>query len=237
MFTHFVAGKARSKAWRHNLTLLLLALVLGLVVACGGDEEEPTVAPTVAPTATPAAQEAAPTATAASESPLGAPESPLGAPESPLTTPEPESAAPVDAAAVNPDAVEMQAVTNVELEGVSLKAGLGAVKGRLISLPLNGPLADAVVRLAEVYCPDELAADADKSEACIWALDNSFSPSTFTDDNGDFVFTEVPPRDYVLLVGDMITRYAMLKDRANKPLMWAVPADQAIDIGEYQINY
>lgn len=234
MVTHSVIGKLRSKVWRHNLALVLLALVLGLVAACGGDEEEPTVAPT----ATPAAQiEAAPTATAASESPLGAPESPLADPNSPLPTPEPQSVAPADAVVVNPDGVEMEPVTNVEIEGLEIKEGASALRGRLISIPHNGPLTDAVVRLAEVYCPGDLPEGASKRDACIWALDDAFSPSTFTDDNGNFLFENIEARDYVLIVGDRVTRFAMLEDKENKPLMWAAPANQAIDIGEYQVNY
>lgn len=240
MFTHPVLGKVRSKAWRHNLTLLLLALVLGLVVACGGDEEEPTVAPTATPA--PAAQVTPdPTATSASASPLAAPVSPLADPNSPLPTPEPQSEAPANTVAVtktvSKDAVEMQPVTDVEIEGLAIKEGTGAVRGKLISTVINAPLPDAVVRLAEVYCPGDLEADADKREACVWALDDAFSPSTFTDAEGSFVFESIEARDYVLLVGDMMTRYVMLKDAEDKPLMWTVPADQAIDIGEYHVNY
>jgi len=41
----------------------------------------------------------------------------------------------------------------------------------------------------------------------------------------------------VLLVGDVVTGYAMLKDAEEQPLMWEAPADQAIDIGEYHIDY
>lgn len=241
MFTHPVLGKVRLKAWRHNLTLLLLALVLGLVVACGGDEEEPTVAPTATPA--PAAQVTPdPTATLTSESPLSGPESPLADPNSPLPTAEPQSVVPANAITQsapvsNPDGVEMQPVTNVEIEGLKLKEGASAVKGRLISIPHNGPLTDAVVRLAEIYCPGDLAEGASKRDACIYALDDAFSPSTFTDKEGNFVFENIEARDYVLMVGDRVTRFVMLEDKEGKPLMWTAPADQAIDIGEYQVNY
>ncbi len=230
-----IFGKVWSKAWRHQLALLLLALTLGLVAACGGDEEEPT--PTPAPTEA-AAPAAAPSAT---ESPLASPQSPLADPDSPLPTPEPESEAPANVAeadvSVAKDAVVMQPITEIEIEGLALEEGKSAVKGKLFSTVSNAPLPDAVVRLAEVYCPGDLEEGASKRDACVWALDDAFSPSTFTDAEGIFVFEGVEARDYVLLVGDVMTRYVMLKDAEDKPLMWEAPAGQAIDIGEYQVNY
>lgn len=221
------------------VTLLLIAALL-ILVACGGDEETPTVAPTNTPepaaTATtapdPTATTAAdPTATVAVTdtqtittsdtvtaarsgpvSPLDQPASPLGQPESPLSQSAPPPPLPTS------------------------EPGTATVTGRLLSNTNNQPLNHAVVRLAEVTCPGEVKQE-EKRTKCVWALDNTFSPTAFTDENGYFIFNNIEGKDYIVLIGDMVLKYTIIRDDENQPMIWNAPLDEVVDIGEFTIDY
>lgn len=164
--------------------------------------------PTPAAPAPPAAQASTPTA-----EPPTAQVSPLSAGESPLSAPESPLSAP---GAIAP--------------------GKALVVGRLFSQETGLPLNRSVVRLAEVYCP-EGTKDEDKSEECFWALDNAYSPSTFTDETGRFEFADVDARDYVVMVGDYVTRYAFMEDAQDKPIIVTALADVVTDVGEHYVFY
>jgi hypothetical protein len=143
---------------------------------------------------------------AAQQSPLSASESPLSAAASPLAAP------PV------------------------IADGKAMVVGRLISTKNGLPLNHAVVRLAEIHCPDGIEPD-EKQEKCFWALDNAFSPSTFTDETGYFEFKDVDALDYVVLVGDMIGEHAFVKDAEDKQIIFAALPNQVTDVGEHHLYY
>lgn len=200
----------KGSGMRITITRLFLTVLFGLLVlaACGGNEE-PTPAPTNTPVAIANTPTSAPPPTptvAAQVSPLAAGESPLSAPPSPLPTP------------------------------LSIGEGRSMVTGRLLSLQTNQPLVRAIVRLAEVYCP-EGTLEEEKADECFWALDNAFSPSTFSDSDGVFVFEDVEARDYVVIVGDMIVKYAVVNDSEDRPILVAAPPNDLIDVGERVVDY
>jgi hypothetical protein len=139
--------------------------------------------------------------------------SPLSASESPLSASESPLAAPREIA-----------------------AGKSVVIGRLFSTVDGQPLKREVVRLAEIYCPEGTAEDK-KSAECVWGLDNAFSPTAFTDENGYFEFPEVEARDYALMVGDYIGKYAFLNDEDDRPIILTAPDGEVLDIGEHALDY
>lgn len=197
---------------RSTISRSLLAGLFGLLllVACS-DREEPTPAPPA--TNTPAAIANTPTSAppptptvAAQVSPLSAGESPLSVAVSPLPTP------------------------------LAIAEGRSMVTGRLLSQENSQPLVRSIVRLAEVYCPDETP-DEEKADECFWALDNAFSPSTFSDGDGIFVFEDVEARDYVVLVGDMLVKHAVVNDSEDRPILVAAPPGGLIDVGEHLVDY
>lgn len=115
--------------------------------------------------------------------------------------------------------------------------GLGTVAGRLISSKTNLPLNREIVRLGEVECGEDVPPEEKRSK-CVWTLSNAFSPSTFTDEQGFFVFNDVPPRDYVVSIGDlMIFNGHMRVADENGPFMWVVSADEVVDIGEHYVEW
>ncbi len=116
------------------------------------------------------------------------------------------------------------------------KVGTASVTGRLTSKITGEPLNHAVVRLAEVYCPSDVK-KVDTRTKCVWALDGAFSPSTFTDATGNFVFTDVPPRQYIVLIGDMVMKYALVNNDKKEPMMWIVEANKVVRTGDFAVDY
>lgn len=249
---------------RYTKQIILIALAsLLLFAACGGGEPTATPAPTPAPTNTATAVPNTPTAVpptattttqpkpatttvSATSAPTmtgkitqttsvttsksvtasqsvtaskagtqpAAPVSPLSKPVSPLATP---AAAPSGVVPAS-------------------KPGTASVAGRLISKITGQPLDHVVVRLAEIYCPSGVGKAVVRSK-CVWSLDDAFSPSTFTDANGYFVFMDVHPRDYIVLIGNMVMKYAIIKDNQNQPMMWTADANKIVKIGEFTVDY
>jgi len=122
------------------------------------------------------------------------------------------------------------------IKDTSIAKGRAVVKGRLFSTKTNAPLVNAVVRLAEVYYANDAQA-AEKSGG-VYALDNAFSPSAFTDVDGNFVFTDIEARDYVLIVGDIFGTWALALDESQeKPTVWSAIERSVTDIGAVHIDY
>lgn len=232
--------------------LLVLFVCTLLFAACGGSEETPTPAPTVAPPAptdtplpptntpaaanTPVSSQASTTVTktasvsttdaitkataltntgsvsasSTATNAAAAPVSPLAQPQSPLQS----SAAPG------------QPPTPKN------KAGTGAIVGRLLSKATGQPLNQAIVRLADVVCPSKVQ---DKHKECISALDTAQSPGTFTDANGYFVFANLEPHDYVVMMSNMMNELTKIKDESG-PIIWTVTADKVLNIGEFKLD-
>ncbi len=118
-----------------------------------------------------------------------------------------------------------------------ISPGMSSLRGRLISGTNGLPLNNAVVRLAEVYCPEGTIQE-DKDTDCFWALSNSFSPSSFTDADGNFQFDNVEARDWVVIIGDMMTIYTFLAlDEQDKPIIWTTIPDDLLDIGQHIVAY
>jgi hypothetical protein len=141
---------------------------------------------------------------------------------------------PVDTQPVSP----LQATSPLQSPAADLEieAGLSAVVGRILSSNTGQALNREVVRLAEVYCPEGIT-EEEKEENCFWALSNAWSPSTFTDSEGYFQFENVEARDYVILVGDLITKYAIVYSEGEKPMLVTAAADVATDVGTVVVDY
>ncbi|GAB4496601.1 MAG: hypothetical protein OHK0052_06770 [Anaerolineales bacterium] len=112
--------------------------------------------------------------------------------------------------------------------------GRATVSGFLISTHNNQPLQDVVVRLAEVYYPNN---DPTNKEDGIYTLDNAFSPSAITDPDGRFIFENIEPRDYVIFIGDISVKYTIINTEDNKPRVWNVKPDKITDFGEILTDF
>jgi len=219
--------RLRIRFSRIILAALLIVAALTLA-ACGGGEdptatplpatfiptvpptpvEEPTTPPTAEPVATEAPVEAAteevdPEVEASqAESPLAAPDSPLDAPSSPLTPPSP-APTPV--------------ISGVE----------GGLAGQIVVVRPTGDVAVSglVIGLAEVILGDDGLPKASGYEA-------STAPKATTDDYGRFVFDNLKPGAYTLILDAVVTQYQLDEAETGDTILVEVKADEIVELGE-----
>ncbi|MGE5221227.1 MAG: hypothetical protein ACM3PY_02245 [Omnitrophica WOR_2 bacterium] len=106
-------------------------------------------------------------------------------------------------------------------------AGKATVTGRILSLKTGKPLANMGMRLAEVVRQGGQGA---------YVLDTAGSPGAYTDDNGYFVFKNITPEDYVMVVGDVMNTYVIVPDQSGKPRVWNAPIDQVTQYGDIHVD-
>lgn len=105
--------------------------------------------------------------------------------------------------------------------------GMATVTGRVISENTELPLAETIVRLAEVVRQDEEAA---------YVLDVAFSPGTDSDGEGFFIFENVDPIEYVIVVGDVYEIYKVMADEDGKARTWITVKDEILNVGELIVD-
>jgi hypothetical protein len=107
------------------------------------------------------------------------------------------------------------------------EAGKASVVGRVLSKQDGTPLAGTSVRLAEVT--------RQGSEA-IYVLDGANSPGAVTAEDGSFVMANIVAREYVMVVGDPYSLYAIVTDETTRARVWNAAADQVLDVGEQRVE-
>jgi len=148
----------------------------------------------------------------AESSAAGQPESLLSAQKSPLATP----------------AAAASAVTTPS-------AGKGSLAGRLIRFNTSQPMVNQNLSLPAVLCAPGVA-EKDKREQCIYVIDEAFDPSVLSDGEGRFVFQDIAAGEYVLMIGSRMTKYVVLTDEFNQPLIWKVEAGKALELGDLVVD-
>jgi hypothetical protein len=111
-----------------------------------------------------------------------------------------------------------------------------AVVGSAVHATTGAPIANAVIRLAEVYCPEDIKPEEEETK-CFIALDDAFSPSTYSDDNGFFEFLNIEPRTYGLMIGDIMGDNAYAVDANGDKIRYIVEADKVLDLGSVPVEY
>jgi hypothetical protein len=104
--------------------------------------------------------------------------------------------------------------------------GKATVVGQVIELKSGDPLGDVVVRLAEVVRKGE-------GEG-VFLLNHYSSPGARTDEKGYFVFPDITPGEYVVVVGEgeNINDYDIIEDgNTGKAKVWNATADEISDWG------
>lgn len=86
------------------------------------------------------------------------------------------------------------------------------------------PLGKTVVRLARVFWNE------DKSDGA-FVLEGATSPSNISTEDGFFVFSNIDPADYVVVVGEVIGYNEIIKEPDGKAKVYTVQAGQTLDIG------
>ncbi|MBN1147483.1 MAG: hypothetical protein JXA78_09515 [Anaerolineales bacterium] len=100
--------------------------------------------------------------------------------------------------------------------------GLATVIGQVLDKETGKPLANTIMRLAEVY------RDGDRGA---YVLDMAFSPGTRTDDKGYFIFENIPAREYVIMVGEYEREYDVIENDDRTARVWNAEANKILDVG------
>jgi hypothetical protein len=87
----------------------------------------------------------------------------------------------------------------------------------------KSPKGETVVRLAKVYH----ATDDDDGT---FVLDEANSPSTISEDNGQFSFVDIDPGEYVIFVGQFHTDYMIVSDSEQNPNVYEVGPDEILEV-------
>lgn len=195
---------------------LLIALAL-FVSACGGGEATATpVPPTAIPVAKPTAS-AVPTSAVlqVDESPTAEPEtpessqveSPLSSPDSPLSSPPSPLAPPLPTPAVS-------------AEG-------GGLTGQIIVTRPTGDVvvSGLIVGLAEVILDENGQPKASGYESAV-------APKATTDDFGRFVFDNVRPGMYTLILDAVVTQYQLENAETGETILIEISPNSVADLGE-----
>lgn len=111
----------------------------------------------------------------------------------------------------------------------TLEAGKGGVTGSVISKITGEPLDNTSIRLAEVVRQDDQAA---------FVLDAAFSPGTTSDENGNFMISNVEAKEYVLVVGnvEIYQGYEIIQDSTGQANTYEIKPDEFLDLGVIEVN-
>jgi len=141
------------------------------------------------------------------------------------------------AATVEPEATELVSASDVvatpppvePTEAGQPETGKATVTGQVFSLKTDAPLGNTVVRLAEVHREGDRGA---------YLLDTAFSPGDITDEQGYFIFENVEPGEYVLVVGnvEVYKGYVIIPEDTGKPRVYEFEADKIQDVGELTVD-
>lgn len=105
--------------------------------------------------------------------------------------------------------------------------GASAVTGVILSQENGQPLSGISVHLAEVFRQGNEAA---------YILNTATSPSTVTDRAGQFAISNIPPREYVIVIGDPSARYAILTEPDGRAKVWSTQPGKILDIGIHRVT-
>jgi hypothetical protein len=94
--------------------------------------------------------------------------------------------------------------------------GLGGVAGVVIQGNDDQPVEGKPVHLAGVFRNGHKAA---------YIFDAANSPSTITNENGEFTFSSIPSGEYVIILGDQMSTPQIISDTDGKAQVWAIQPD------------
>ena len=102
--------------------------------------------------------------------------------------------------------------------------GKATVIGHVLSKDTGRPMANEIVRLAEVF------REGDKGT---FVFDIAFSPGTRTDKSGYFILENIPAMEYVLVIGDYYQAYDIIEEGSTGiAKVWNAEAGKILDMGD-----
>ena len=105
--------------------------------------------------------------------------------------------------------------------------GQGGIVGRVVVDQADTPNPGIPVHLAEVFRNNGEAA---------YIIDASNSPSSITDEIGQFSFSLIPTGEYVIIIGDLLDKQQIVTNDKEKAQDWIIQPDQITDAGLIQFK-
>ena len=105
---------------------------------------------------------------------------------------------------------------------------LATIHGRVLSKE-GSPLKNTSVRLADVYRGE----DNDGA----FALDAAFSPSALSDENGNYIFNNINPGEYVLFFGSINSNYMIVANEDGSAIVYKVSANEVLEIEPISVDF
>ena len=141
---------------------------------------------------------------------------------SPLPTGTSAAAAPRTTIEATPLTAQPQPTQNPEM---AMVVGVVVSKGGtdLKSLP------ETPVRLARVFW------NADKSDGA-FVLEGATSPSALVRQDGTFTLNNVPPADYVIVIGDTTSNDSVIKEPGGKARVITLEPGKTLDVGKIEVT-
>lgn len=113
---------------------------------------------------------------------------------------------------------------------VATPSGSASISGQAVSTGADRqPIRETVIFLAQVY------PDANTGEE-VFALDLANSPASFTDDNGNFRFTDIAPGRYVISLGDFYGVKDIVREPSGTAKVYTLENDKLVDAGVVQVR-
>lgn len=105
-----------------------------------------------------------------------------------------------------------------------LISSMAGLKGQVVSASDNQPVSSTLVRLATVFWDE-------KHQEGAFVLDESASPGIVTDAKGEFLFVNIKPADYVIMIGETPTDKGVITNDDGSAKIYSVDAGEILDIG------
>ena len=109
--------------------------------------------------------------------------------------------------------------------------GKSAIVGQVVSIAGQQPqpLPNTEVRIASVIWNE------DKTDGA-FVIDEASNPTFITDDLGGFVFTDIEPQDYVIVVGELYGQNVILSKPDGTARIFTLTADNILNVGTLQVD-
>jgi hypothetical protein len=124
-------------------------------------------------------------------------------------------------------AINAPTATPTKVQLPAPQSGKATLIGKVISLRDGLPIANTVVRLAEVYRQGDEGA---------FVLDGAYSPGDITDEMGSFAIENVDAKEYVIVVGDVYDKYQIIADPNDDAKVFLAVENEILDIGELEVD-
>ena len=102
------------------------------------------------------------------------------------------------------------------------------IHGRLLS-PEQTPLDGLVVRLAQVYRFGD--------DQGTFVLDEAQSPSTISQEDGQYLFLNISPGEYVLFIGKLHADYKIVAEADETPIVYEVGPGEILKIEPVIVDF